>query len=279
MMAKFKNAVIVRNEKNEKTLDASHKLKAKLERNELKVISLEDSNSETLAFVLGGDGTVLRASKRLYEHEVNVIGVNFGHLGFLSPYEFSEIDDILFDILVQGDYQIVHRNFLEVRNLSAKESKLVFNDFVVQRGVRSHMLKVTVNVDDSKMGQVLCDGMIFSTSTGSTAYNLSAGGSVIDPAANVISIVPMMAHAFSSWPVVVSSTRKIHVGVQPREEEKYFCIADGEKIEEFKEVQEFEITDAKRNLKFMCTKDRDFFRLVHRKLGWGIHNGCGANKL
>ncbi len=279
MMIRFKNAVIVRNEKNEKTVNAFYKLKVKLEKKGLKVISLRNADSKTLAFVLGGDGTVLRASKKLYEHEVNVVGVNFGHLGFLSPYEFSEMDDILHDLLVEGNYKTVQRNFLEVRNLSTKEIELVFNDFVVQRGVRSHMLKVMVSVDEKRMGQVLCDGMIFSTSTGSTAYNLSAGGSVIDPLAKVISIVPMMAHAFSSWPVIVSSERKIHVSVQPREKERYFCIADGEKIEEFKEVQEFEITDAKKDLKFICTKERDFFRLIHRKLGWGVHNGFGANKL
>lgn len=272
---KFENAVIIRNEKNKQAIDASKVVKEKIEKSGLKIIPLESSNSNTIAFVLGGDGTVLRASKILSDHEVSVIGINFGHLGFLSPYEFSEIDEVLKGIF-KGEYFVMKRNFLEISE-SFQKKEFAFNEFVVQRGVKSHMMEISVKIDGTEMGRVLCDGMIFSTSTGSTAYNLSAGGSVIDPLADVISIVPIMAHAFSPWPVVVASLRKIRVHVHPRDEERYFSVIDGERFKEFNRSQVFEIESSDRTLNFLCTKDRDFFELVHKKLGWGLHNGYGGN--
>jgi len=266
----FENAIIIRNEKNRQAIDASRAIEKKIKKNGLKIIPLEYSNSNTIAFVLGGDGTVLRASKVLSDHKVSVVGINFGHLGFLSPYEFSEIDDVLKEIL-EGNYLVMQRNFLEISGPFQK--KFAFNDLVVQRDVKSHMMEISVRIDDREMGRVLCDGMIFSTSTGSTAYNLSAGGSVIDPRTSVISIVPIMAHAFAPWPVVVASSRKIRVRVYPRDEEKYFSIIDGEKFKEFNKSRVFEIKGSNKILKFLCTEDRDFFELVHKKLGWGLHNG------
>ncbi len=273
-MMKFDSAIIIRNEKNRQAIDASEVIRRKIERAGLKVVQLEFSNSKTIAFVLGGDGTVLRASKNLSDHEASVVGINFGHLGFLSPYEFSEVDDVM-NAILKGEYVVMKRNFLEISQDAQK--KFAFNDFVIQRDVRSHMMEVSVEIDDMEMGRVLCDGMIFSTSTGSTAYNLSAGGSVIDPLAEVVSIVPIMAHAFSPWPVVVASPRKICVRVYPRNEERYFSVIDGEKFEEYNESQAFMIKNSKKNLRFLCTKDRNFFELVHKKLGWGLHNGCGGN--
>jgi NAD+ kinase len=275
-MTKFTKAIILRNEKKPTTLEAFHTLKDKLQSRGLRIVKMEDADEQTIAFVLGGDGTVLKASKILALKNVGVVGINFGHLGFLSPYEFGRIDDVLHKILDQNAYTTVKRSFLKVAYASGKE-EMIFNDFVIQRAVRSHMLKVAVSVDGSSMGEMLCDGMIFSTSTGSTAYNLSAGGSVIDPNLSLISIVPMMAHAFAAWPVITSFDRKITVSVKPRESEKYFCIGDGEELCMKNETQKFEISGSQKQLNFLCTFDINFFKLVHTKLGWGIHNGFGGN--
>ncbi len=274
-MMKFKTALIFRNEKKPRTIEAFQALKIKLEKRGLKVIDVEAADEQTIAFVLGGDGTVLKASKILARKNVSVVGINFGHLGFLSPYEFSRIDDVLYEIIDKSAYKVVKRGFLKVTDEKG-ENREFFNDFVIQRAVRSHMLRIAVNIDGSEMGEMLCDGMIFSTPTGSTAYNLSAGGSVIDPNLSLISIVPMMAHAFAAWPVITSFERKIKVSVRPREDEEYFCIGDGEEICAKNGTHEFEISGSKSYLNFLCTWDINFFKLVHTKLGWGIHNGFGG---
>ncbi len=272
----FKNALIFRNEKKPTTVEAFQILKDKLEKRGLKITNVNDADAQTIAFVLGGDGTVLKASKVLIRKNVSVVGINFGHLGFLSPYEFGKIDDVLHKILDKNDYKVVKRVFLKVLDGNGRRMEF-FNDFVIQRAVKSHMLQISVHVDGSKMGEMLCDGMIFSTPTGSTAYNLSAGGSVIDPNLSLISVVPMMAHAFAAWPVIVSFERKVKVIVKPREKEEYFCIGDGEEICAKSEPHEFEISGSDEHLNFLCTSDINFFKLVHTKLGWGIHNGFGGN--
>ncbi len=273
-MKEFKKFFVFRNEKKKETLKALLLLREKLRLRNLKEVGIEEADDQTIAFVLGGDGTVLKASKILANRNVNVVGINFGHLGFLSPYSFEKIDEVLHEIIDLGDYTIVRRNFLKV--ICDGMQNEFFNDFVVQRAVRSHMLRVSISVDDSSMGEMLCDGMIFSTSTGSTAYNLSAGGSVIDPNLSLVSIVPMMAHAFAAWPVIASFNRKITVTVKPREDESYFCVGDGEELCKKNHMGKFEISGSEKHLNFLCTSDINFFKLVHTKLGWGMHNGFGG---
>ncbi len=273
-MKTFKKALIFKNEKKAETFEAFEILKKKLESQRVNVIDTDEADENTIAFVLGGDGTVLKASKMLSQKKVNIVGINFGHLGFLSPYDFKKIDEVLKDIF-DGNYKVVKRSFLKVKNWKGEEREYL-NDFVVQRAVASHMLRVSMKIAGSPMGEMLCDGMIFSTSTGSTAYNLSAGGSVMDPNLELISIVPMMAHAFAAWPIVASFDRKIEVEVKPRERERYFCVGDGETWCELSNKSTFEITGSEKYLKFLCTRNMNFFKLVHTKLGWGFHNGFGG---
>jgi|UniRef100_A0A7V3VSG3 NAD+ kinase len=268
---KFKSAVILRNEHNESTFGASKVLEKKLKEFGLTILSLDSIENGTVVFTLGGDGTVLRSAKLLTEKDIFVMGINFGHLGFLSPYEFKEIDLILKKILIDDKFSIVERRFAEAKDEFWKV--YFFNEFVVQRDVPSHVIDVEVRIDESLIGRITCDGVIVSTSTGSTAYNLSAGGPIIDPMAGVISIVPMMAHTFFKAPIIVSSKRKIGLKVIPREKEKYFMVSDGNVLMNYNEPQEIKISDSEKFLKFLCTDDRDFFKIVHQKLSWGVRNG------
>jgi NAD+ kinase len=137
------------------------------------------------------------------------------------------------------------------------------------------MIDVKIKIDNSEMGSVLCDGILISTPTGSTAYNLSAGGSLVDPQANVLSIVPMMAHTLFKTPIVVSSKRKIEIEANPRYNEKYFAISDGDVLGDQNKVESFEIESSEKSVNFLCTKERNFFKIVNQKLGWGIRNGSG----
>ncbi len=267
----FENAVILRNKRNEQTDRAAKELAEKLERSGVEVVTVEEAGRKTAAFVLGGDGTVLRAAGELVGKGVGIVGINFGHLGFLSPYDSSEIDLVIDRLFVKKEFTLVERHFLNVNGPFGE--RLAFNEFLIHRDVLSHMLTITVRADGSKIGEVLCDGIILSTPTGSTAYNLSAGGPVVDPLADVITVVPMMAHTFSEGAIVISSGRKIRIEVHPRENERYFAIADGNGINDYDSARSFDIEFSDRSLKFVCTKDRDFFGLIHKKLRWGVRNG------
>ncbi len=269
-MTKFCGAVILKNEKNQEAVRASEVLKQKIE-NKIKIFDVENVPENSIFFILGGDGTVLRYAKKIAGKEPFIVGINFGHLGFLSPYEFGKINQIIEDILTDGKFAVVERKLSKVRG---KFGEIEFlNEFVVQRDIHSHMIDVEVKVDDSKVGTLLCDGVLISTPTGSTAYNLSAGGPVVDPEADVLSIVPMMAHTFLKAPIVVSSRRKIRIEVHPRNNEKYFAISDGEILSDQNDAESFEIEDSGKSVKFLCTEKRNFFKIVNQKLGWGIRNG------
>ncbi len=269
-MTKFCGAVILKNEKNQEAVRASEVLKQKIEKR-IKIFDVENVPENSIFFILGGDGTVLRYAKKIAEKDPFIVGINFGHLGFLSPYEFGKINQIIEDILTDGKFAVVERKLSKVRG---KFGEIEFlNEFVVQRDIHSHMIDVEVKVDDSKVGTLLCDGVLISTPTGSTAYNLSAGGPVVDPEADVLSIVPMMAHTFLKAPIVVSSRRKIRIEVHPRNNEKYFAISDGEILSDQNDAESFEIEDSGKSVKFLCTEERNFFKIVNQKLGWGIRNG------
>ncbi len=269
-MTKFCGAVILKNEKNQEAVRASEVLKQKIEK-KIKIFDVENVPENSIFFILGGDGTVLRYAKKIAGKDPFIVGINFGHLGFLSPYEFGKINQIIEDILTDGKFAVVERKLSKVKG---KFGEIEFlNEFVVQRDIHSHMIDVEVKVDDSKVGTLLCDGVLISTPTGSTAYNLSAGGPVVDPEADVLSIVPMMAHTFLKAPIVVSSRRKIRIEVHPRDNEKYFPISDGEILSDQNDAESFEIEDSGKSVKFLCTEERNFFKIVNQKLGWGIRNG------
>ncbi len=269
-MRKFDGAVILKNERNSDAIRASEVLRQKIEK-KISIFDIESAPDNSVFFILGGDGTVLRYARKIHQKTPFIAGINFGHLGFLSPYEFSEIDQIIKDILVDGKFTIVKRNFSKVRGKFGEVKFL--NEFIVQRDIFSHMIDVKIKIDNSEIGSLLCDGILISTPTGSTAYSLSAGGPVVDPEANVLSIVPMMAHSLLKTPVVVSSKRKIKVEVNPQDGEKYFAISDGDVLSDQNTPESFEIEDSEKSVNFLCTEKRNFFKIVNEKLGWGVRNG------
>ncbi|MGC8545454.1 NAD(+)/NADH kinase [Athalassotoga sp.] len=271
-MKNFHGAVILKNEKNFDAIKASEILKEKI-KGKIEIFDTENAPDNSLFFILGGDGTVLRYAKKIAQKTPFVVGINFGHLGFLSPYEFSEIDRIVKDILTDENFTIVKRKFSKARSRFGEIEFL--NEFIVQRDIHSHMIDANIKIDNSEVGSILCDGILISTPTGSTAYNLSAGGSLIDPQANVLSIVPMMAHTLFKTPIVVSSKRKIEIEVNPRDSEKYFTISDGDVLGDQNKTESFEIESSENSVNFLCTKERNFFKIVNQKLGWGIRNGSG----
>lgn len=166
-----------------------------------------------LLFVLGGDGTLIGAVHMLREQQLPIVGINLGKLGFLAEFTIDEIEregDFLFD----GDLPVTRRVMLHARlehkNASAFET-LAVNDCVVQAGPPFRMIELTVEADGDRVSEMRGDGLIVATASGSTAHNLSAGGPILEPTAEVFILTPICPHALTFRPLAIDARRRIVV--------------------------------------------------------------------
>jgi len=172
-----------------------------------------------LAIVLGGDGTILRAAELVREGTAPVLGINMGHVGFLAEIERDDMDDAVHRVIGR-DYEVEERLALQVR-VKDSEDAVIFetwalNEATVEKASRERMLEVVIEVDGRPLSSFGCDGVVVSTPTGSTAYNFSAGGPVIWPTVEAISVVPLSAHALFAKPLVVGPEHAVAIEVLER---------------------------------------------------------------
>ena len=163
------------------------------------------------ALVLGGDGTLIRAARDLEQVDIPLLGVNLGTLGYLTEIEVDEIEEAL-QALIRGEYSIEKRMMLSGRvNDAAVHSAL--NDVVIAREGYLRTVHFSVYVNDVMLGRYHADGVVISTPTGSTGYNLSAGGPIIEPTAQMMVITPICPHGLNTGSIVLSAEDKIHVQI------------------------------------------------------------------
>ncbi|MET0297532.1 MAG: NAD kinase [Microbacterium sp.] len=172
-----------------------------------------------LAIVLGGDGTILRAAELVREGTAPVLGINMGHVGFLAEIERDDMDDAVRRAIAR-DYQVEERLALQVRVKDTVDAVIyetwALNEATVEKASRERMLEVVIEVDGRPLSSFGCDGVVVSTPTGSTAYNFSAGGPVIWPTVQAISVVPLSAHALFAKPLVVGPDHAVAIEVLER---------------------------------------------------------------
>jgi len=172
-----------------------------------------------LAVVLGGDGTILRAAELVRGGSAPILGINMGHVGFLAEIERDDMDDAMRRVIAR-DYRVEERMTLSVRVKDAAGqviySTWALNEATVEKASRERMLEVVVEIDGRPLSTFGCDGMVVSTPTGSTAYNFSAGGPVIWPTVEAISVVPLSAHALFAKPLVVGPEASVAIEVLER---------------------------------------------------------------
>ena len=172
-----------------------------------------------LAIVLGGDGTILRAAELVRDGTAPVLGINMGHVGFLAEIERDDMDDAV-RRAIELDYEVEERLALQVRVKDSSDSVMyetwALNEATVEKASRERMLEVVIEVDGRPLSSFGCDGVVVSTPTGSTAYNFSAGGPVIWPTVDAISVVPLSAHALFAKPLVVGPEHAVAIEVLER---------------------------------------------------------------
>jgi NAD+ kinase len=166
-----------------------------------------------LALVLGGDGSMLNAARRIYPRQIPLLGVNLGQLGFLTRVESHRLNEALVE-LAAGSYTIERRAMLEaqvVRDKAIVETVVALNDLVVSKSSFARMVRLETWIDEEYFTTYPADGLIVATATGSTAYSLSAGGPILDPRLRAILITPICAHSLYARPLVLSKAARIKV--------------------------------------------------------------------
>ncbi len=170
-----------------------------------------------LALVIGGDGTILRAAELVRLTGTPLLGINLGHVGFLAEAEGDDLDSTV-DAIIAGRYFVEERMTLDVRVLhdgSLIGSGWALNEASVEKAARQRMLEVVVEIDDRPLSRWGCDGVVFATPTGSTAYAFSAGGPVVWPEVEALLLVPISAHALFARPMVASPDSILAAEVLP----------------------------------------------------------------
>jgi len=221
---------------------------------------------------LGGDGTLLSLVRRSYGYHKPVMGINAGNLGFLADITIDDVDAFLERLLI-GEYRVDDRMMIEgyiQKSSGSKISFIAFNDVVITSPEPSKMVKVNASIDGERFNSYTGDGLIISTPTGSTAYNLSAGGPILYPLTQAFIITPVLAHSLANQrPLVVPADFSIELDA-----EKYRAIAsiDGQEVYELEEGDVLYIAGAKKGATLIHRKEHNYFSVLREKLHWGDRN-------
>jgi len=222
--------------------------------------------------VLGGDGTLLGMADCIGEagSGVPILGVNFGGLGFMTELQPEELYTALTRVL-RGAYEIEEREALRVRFRRGRKllgEYALLNDAVVTKTALARMLVIELRIDNELVATYTSDGLIIATPTGSTAYNLSAGGPILDPRMSAFVIAPICPHAMSYRPLVVPGSVRIEVTLRSLTEEAYLTL-DGQVGFPMKQLDAIVVDRHPRSVRLLRVAQRGFFEVLQRKLHWG----------
>lgn len=224
-----------------------------------------------LAIVVGGDGYMLGAARVLSCYKIGVIGVNRGNLGFLTDLSPDDLIEPLEKIL-SGKSRSEQRFLIEAevyRHGKLKSSNSAVNEAVLHAGKVANMIEFEVYIDGSFMFSQRSDGLIVSTPTGSTAYSMSAGGPILTPNLNALSLVPMFPHTLTSRPIVVDGNSEIKLVLANENYENLQVSCDGHVILAVMPGDEVIIKKSEYTLRLIHPLDHDYFNVLRSKLSWG----------
>lgn len=271
----MKNAVIIPNYLKEKSLAFSNEAKALLEQKNYNPIILKENEHFTgeadFALVLGGDGTIIRASKQLYGTDIGVLGINFGNLGYLTECSPETAIDAI-NKLVKGEYNIENRLMISgeiVREGKTIHSFIALNEASLYRATLMKAFKMEIYINGKHTNTVLGDGLIVATPTGSTSYNLSAGGPILTPTANNMVITQIAPFSFPGTPLVTAGDDTIEIKIKIDNITKKGNVSlefDGSESLEIKDGDVIKIKRAEHFAKIIKVSDKSFYQILKEKL-------------
>ena len=222
-----------------------------------------------LLIVLGGDGTMIATARLVAGRGTPVLGINLGTLGYLTEFSIDEAIPAL-EFAVRGEYELVERTMLDWRVLRDGDqvgAGTALNDVVVNKSALARIIDIDCWVGRHYVTGYRSDGLIVATATGSTAYNLAAGGPIIVPGAEAISICPICPHTLTNRPLVLPFNVEIRLQMNTREQE-VMLTADGQIGLPLKASDRVEIRKSANTFNTVCAKDRDYFEILRSKLRW-----------
>jgi NAD+ kinase len=223
-----------------------------------------------MVIVLGGDGTLLSVARMVWRDGIPILGVNFGGLGFLTEISLEELYPVL-EQVVQGNFRTNPRDVLRasvVRKGANLAEFIVLNDVVINKGALARIIDLEITIEREYLTTFRADGLIISTPTGSTAYNLSAGGPIVYPSLHTLIITPICSHTLTNRPIVIPDDVKVQAILNSKEEEVTLTL-DGQRgfPLEFEDV--VEVQKAEGQIFLIQSPYRHYFKLLREKLKWG----------
>jgi NAD+ kinase len=223
-----------------------------------------------LILVLGGDGTMIATARLMGDTEVPVLGVNYGGLGYLAEFRIEELYEALESILA-GNYRLDKRVMLDVKLLRGDQEvtrNRVLNDVVINKSALARIIEIEAKLNQQFVNSFRADGLIVSTPTGSTAYNLSAGGPVIFPSMNAVVITPICPFTLSNRPIVVPDDAAIELLLKTEQEDVALTL-DGQVGFELQVDDRITIRKSKTIFNLVQPANRNYFDVLRDKLRWG----------
>jgi len=234
------------------------------------VPSAELASGVDLILVLGGDGTMIATTRLMGDTEVPVLGVNFGGLGYLAEFRIEELYAGL-EAILAGNYRLDRREMLAVELIRGDEqvtSNRVLNDVVINKSALARIIEIEAYLDQQFVNAFRADGLIVSTPTGSTAYNLSAGGPVIFPSMNAVVITPICPFTLSNRPIVVPDDSVIELRLKTPQEDVTLTL-DGQVGLPLMVDDRVVIRKSKTTFNLVQPTNRNYFDVLRDKLRWG----------
>ena len=279
----MKNFLIMTNEEKDPGFSTSNKIREYIESKGGAAFLRKDFTEDTQSYsnipgevecviVLGGDGTMLHASRLIAPHDLPVVGVNLGTLGFLTEIEMSHLSEGIDDLL-NDRFHIEERMMLEGcifhRDISCYRLSAL-NDIVITRSGFSRIISFKIIVNGELLDVYAADGVIISTPTGSTGYNLSAGGPIVNPEANVILITPVCPHSLQAKSIVLGEwdTNEIHIQkVRKTQLEEALVTFDGQVAERLNPGDIIKIHKSRKVAKVVKVQENSFYHTLRVKVG------------
>lgn len=240
-------------------------------RSSLNLLKKEEIPSHAeMIIVLGGDGTLLSVARLVGSHNVPILGVNLGGLGFLTEITLEELYRVL-ERVIQGDYLTDERvvfNAAVIRHGEKLAEFIVLNDAVINKGALARIIDIETTINGEYLTTFKSDGLIISTPTGSTAYNLSAGGPIVHPSLHCIIITPICPHTLTNRPIMIPDDVEVRAILKSKQQEVLLTL-DGQQgfVLEFGDA--VEVKKAEGKILLIKSPYRHYFEVLREKLRWG----------
>jgi len=271
MSTSFQNIVIVGKPDEPRVTEPTEQLRAHLTEAGVNLLAREEVASADLVIAIGGDGTMLYASRLARESGTPILGINRGRLGFLADVTPEEMLTSV-DHVLQGNYSTDSRLLLEARMLGSngnQEVAYALNDIVLQRRETGRMVDFETRIAGQYVNTHSGDGLVIATPTGSTAYALSCGGPIIEPQLDAVVVVPICPHTLTDRPIVISASQSVEVSLLQRDDTRAEITVDGYSMSDILPGDKLQVSAANNRVTLVHPPGYDFYGVLRSKLFWG----------